>query len=495
MISCGVVIMSTSCDLQPRILSLPDTVGDFISARYPALLADPDTQPEIYNSAASDYGVYASPELYGSMKSDDYVLYASADDYVLGPQDVANQNAASAVASDVETGDVTPAPTTDGDGVYGAPTDTAPTSDDNTPSVNDYLYIPMYGGGASGDTVTVARGDTLYALARRHNMTVDELARLNNLTPPYALQPGQKLRLASRAPAPASPAPQTSSAPTPVTTTVVELQEITVAPGDTLYSLSRKYATPVNDLAVMNKLSAPFALSVGQKLRVPKLDGVPVRAVVTPATPSASASVGATSNTAPRAATTGKTSSSSARPATPSASSVPKPAVKPSAPSSTKPAAQASKPATQASKPKEKISSDPAKKLPAIAARSSSKFSWPVRGTILSHFGAKSGGLFNDGINIGAARGTTVKAAENGVVAYAGNEVKGMGNLVIVQHSGGWMTVYAHMDSLAVRRGVRVTVGQKIGTVGATGKVTKPQLHFEIRKGTKAYNPSSYLKS
>ncbi len=118
-----------------------------------------------------------------------------------------------------------------------------------------------------------------------------------------------------------------------------------------------------------------------------------------------------------------------------------------------------------------------------------------MRGKILSHFGAKSGGLFNDGINIGASRGTMVRAAENGVVAYAGNEVKGMGNLVIIQHSGGWMTVYAHMDSLAVRRGVRVKVGQKIGTVGATGKVTQPQLHFEIRKGTKAYNPSSYLKS
>ena len=103
-------------------------------------------------------------------------------------------------------------------------------------------------------------------------------------------------------------------------------------------------------------------------------------------------------------------------------------------------------------------------------------------------------GLFNDGINIAASRGTAVNAAENGVVAYAGNEVKGMGNLIIVQHSGGWMTVYAHLDSMTVRRGTKVSVGQKIGTVGETGKVDQPQLHFEIRKGTKAYNPSSYLK-
>ena len=145
-------------------------------------------------------------------------------------------------------------------------------------------------------------------------------------------------------------------------------------------------------------------------------------------------------------------------------------------------------------KAEKKISSNPNKKLPKIMARSSSKFSWPLRGKVLSNYGAKTNGLFNDGINIAAARGSTVAAAENGVVAYAGNEIKGMGNLVIIQHSDGWMTVYAHMDSMSVRRGSRVTVGQKIGSVGQTGKVDRPQLHFEIRKGTKAYNPMSYLK-
>ena len=194
---------------------------------------------------------------------------------------------------------------------------------------------------------------------------------------------------------------------------------------------------PVNDLAVMNNLSAPFALSVGQKLKVPDLSSAPVRSVATIKVDSATVPV---------------------------------------------------------AKPKEKISSDPTQKLPTIGARSSSKFSWPVRGRVLSAYGAKGDGLFNDGINIAAARGTTVGAAENGVVAYAGNEVKGMGNLIIIQHSGGWMTVYAHLDSMTVRRGNKVSVGQKIGTVGETGKVDEPQLHFEIRKGTKAYNPSTYLK-
>ena len=131
---------------------------------------------------------------------------------------------------------------------------------------------------------------------------------------------------------------------------------------------------------------------------------------------------------------------------------------------------------------------------PKMVARSSNKFSWPVRGKILSNFGAKNGGLYNDGINISAAFDSTVAAAENGVVAYAGNEVRGMGNLIIIQHSDGWMTVYAHLNSMSVRRGARVSVGQKIGTVGQTGKVSVPQLHFEIRNGTKAHNPINYLK-
>ena len=215
---------------------------------------------------------------------------------------------------------------------------------------------------------------------------------------------------------------------------------ITVNAGDTLYSLSRAYSIPVNDLAVMNNLAAPFTLSVGQKLKVPNLAAKDIRV--------ASSVV---SNNTPVKTTTSP-------------------------------------------QEKKKISSDPNKKLPKLSARSSSKFSWPVKGKILSNYGAKSGGLFNDGINIGAAKGTAVKSAENGVVAYAGNEVKGMGNLIIIQHSGGWMTVYAHMDSMIVRRGTKVNVGQQIGTVGETGKVDEPQLHFEIRKGTKAYNPSSYLK-
>lgn len=460
------VAVLAACDLQPKIMSLPDSVGEFISARYPALLADPAEQAEIYNSAATDYGVYASPELYGteSNADSDYVLYASVNDYIVPPTadaagaDMYGDGPSSLDAPQVDSGQEI---------VYYSPDESATAAAGTTGGGDEYLVVPMYGGAESKSmaTVTVERGDTLYSLSKKYNMSVDELAKLNNLSAPYSLTPGQKLKVGQVS---ARTAPQTvvvkkATAAAPVdktatiknaanSTTRVAVSEIRVGAGDTLYSISRKYSVPVNDLAVMNKLTPPFSLSVGQTLRVPNLASAPVR--------------------------TASSVSSNAAPAKKDTSAV-----------------QSAKVATtQPAKPQPKISSDPSKKLPTISARSSSKFSWPVRGTILSHFGAKSGGLFNDGINIGAARGTKVGAAENGVVAYAGNEVKGMGNLIIIQHSDGWMTVYAHMDSMSVRRGARVSVGQKIGTVGTTGKVDKPQLHFEIRKGTKAYNPSSYLK-
>ena len=491
-----------ACDLQPKIASIPDDIGMFIEDRYPALLADPDTEPEIYNSAATDYGVYASPELYGSSSMDDYVLYASVDDYVLVPeeQSVVETKIESEPEPEIET---------------------------------DYLIVPLYGGNTvldeekpaepvkkpePSDVIIVAKGDTVYSLARKNNMTMSEFAKINNLKEPYTLSIGQKLTTKRSAtvietkkeipnviaeekvkeikvakvekPIVQEPVQRTS-------TKRVDLQEITVQKGDTLYSLSRKYEIPVNDLAVMNKISSPFNLSVGQKIKVPKLENVktasvseikvvPVKQSNTPTkivpakkvvrqavvkeikTPTVKETKNTTKNTAVKTQT-----STSVK-------------------NTTKTATQ--KTVVAKNTQQQKISSNPKKQLPKVAARSSSKFSWPVRGKILSAYGAKSNGLFNDGINIAATKGTLVKAAENGVVAYAGNEVKGMGNLIIIQHSDGWMTVYAHLDSMSVKRGTPVNVGTTIGRVGKTGKVDKPQLHFEIRKGTKAYNPTKYLK-
>lgn len=606
---CAIV---AGCDLQPKIASIPDGVGDFISERYPTLLAEPDS--EIYQSAVADYGVYASPTLYGNSNGEDYVLYSATGDYIMPEQPVADTTDTTDTVDTADTGNVAddvtePDTPTDDVLVVGdrAAHDTADTTDEEKPTAEEYgftpdddvqdLKIPDYvtpkkteekptpvakqdvkdtktgevkkaetkkvetkkaepkpepkaeqktvapakAEPAKSNEIVVAKGDTLYSLARKHSLTVDELAAANKLKSPYALSVGQKLKLpvADKKPdavarvadkkvepkpvakAETKPAPKAESKPEvkPVAKPVakkpetkkpevkkpepakhtavvrVPLREVTVAKGDTLYSISRKYSVAVNDLATINKLSAPFALSVGQKIKVPDLAGAQKK---TDAKPVAKITTETKKTVAP--AQKKDTKKADVKPAPKAAT---KPAVKGDAKKTTA-KTPVKKTETKKAEPKKTAAKQTAqkkqetpktnKKAQPIVARSSSKFSWPVRGKILSGYGAKSNGLFNDGINIKAARGTTVVAAENGFVAYAGNEVKGMGNLVIIQHADGWMTVYAHMDSMTVRRGHKVTVGQKIGTVGTSGKVDQAQLHFEIRKGTKAYNPVNYLK-
>jgi murein DD-endopeptidase MepM/ murein hydrolase activator NlpD len=121
-------------------------------------------------------------------------------------------------------------------------------------------------------------------------------------------------------------------------------------------------------------------------------------------------------------------------------------------------------------------------------------FRWPVRGRVITAFGPKPSGQQNDGINVSVPEGTPIKAAEDGVVAYAGSELKGYGNLVLVRHSNGFVTAYAHASELAVKKGETIKRGQVIGKAGATGNVNAPQLHFEVRKGATPVDPMQYLQ-
>jgi murein DD-endopeptidase MepM/ murein hydrolase activator NlpD len=131
---------------------------------------------------------------------------------------------------------------------------------------------------------------------------------------------------------------------------------------------------------------------------------------------------------------------------------------------------------------------------PPIAVSEAPRFVWPVQGRILSGFGPKQGGQFNDGINIAARKGDPVVAAADGTVAYASNGLlRSFGWLVIVQHDGGWMTLYAHNDQLLVERGDRVARGEIIARAGASGQVDTPQLHFEIRRNRTPINPITLL--
>jgi murein DD-endopeptidase MepM/ murein hydrolase activator NlpD len=122
------------------------------------------------------------------------------------------------------------------------------------------------------------------------------------------------------------------------------------------------------------------------------------------------------------------------------------------------------------------------------------KYRWPVRGAVIANFGANIDGKRSDGIAISVPQGTPIKAAENGVVIYAGNGLKELGNTVLVRHDDGKVTVYGHADSLSVQRGQKVQRGQTIATSGMTGNVKRPMLHFEVRKDAAPVNPITYLE-
>lgn len=227
-----------------------------------------------------------------------------------------------------------------------------------------------------------------------------------------------------------------------------------VESGDTLYSLSQRYGVNMHEFAQVNRISPPYQIQTGRFLQIPYAP-VQVSRVEPPA-----------ASRAPRPQASPKPSEPSGR----SSNNVRRP--------SPKPVVRNTRPVPQA----------------APRPRSSGRILWPVRGRVASGFGPKGGGLYNDGINILAKRGTPVRAADKGVVAYSGNELRGFGNLLLIKHSNGWITAYAHNEKLLVRRGAKVGRGQIIARVGATGNVSVPQLHFEIRDGKNAIDPRRYLQ-
>lgn len=125
--------------------------------------------------------------------------------------------------------------------------------------------------------------------------------------------------------------------------------------------------------------------------------------------------------------------------------------------------------------------------------RGGGRFVWPADGKIISRFGAKSGGRHNDGINIALAQGDPIYATSDGTVTYVGNELRSYGNLILVRHSGGWTSAYAHNRKVWVEEGQTVKKGQHISNAGQTGDASSPQLHFELRRGSKSVDPQKYL--
>jgi murein DD-endopeptidase MepM/ murein hydrolase activator NlpD len=167
------------------------------------------------------------------------------------------------------------------------------------------------------------------------------------------------------------------------------------------------------------------------------------------------------------------------------------PAAKPGTPAAQQQSARLAQATTNVEE-KPVVTEAPAVK-PSEATGALPTFRWPVRGKVITTYGAKTNGKANDGINLAVPEGTPVKAAEDGVVAYSGNELKGYGNLVLVRHSNGYVTAYAHASELMVKRGDTIKRGQIIAKSGQSGEVGSPQLHFEIRKGSSPVDPLQFL--
>ena len=330
---------------------------------------------------------------------------------------------------------------------------------ETTGSVAPRSVAATRGPGQGGTTVIVGTSDTLETLSRRYNVSPAAILQANGYKGPRALSPGQQLIIPRQAPAVAGPALSA-----PASTAVAAAPSVHVVnPGDTLASIARRNHVPVTELAKANGIEPSANLKLGAKLTVPgKI------AAAVPAQSSASASA------APAAA--------------PLSAPATKIAALPSPPQQSVHLAQATGKVEEAP-----VDNMPIVAKPGEATGALPTFRWPVRGKVITSYGAKTNGKANDGINLAVPEGTPVKAAEDGVVAYSGNELKGYGNLVLVRHGNGYVTAYAHASELLVKHGDTVKRGQIIAKSGQSGEVGSPQLHFEIRKGSTPVDPLQFL--
>ncbi len=318
-----------------------------------------------------------------------------------------------------------------------------------------------------GTPVTVGQNESVETIARKYGVPISALMQTNNVANAADVRPGQRLVIPRYTVAAVAP----QSAPPPVAAPAVTSAHVAaksaesvhlVQPGEGLIGIARSYNIPINTLAKHNNMLPYAKVNAGDRIKIPA-----GYASATP--PQQHASVAPVAPVAPRAA-----------PPAP----VPPPQV-------------ASAPATQSAR---MISPEPPKDEAAAVKSADAtgalpSFRWPVKGRVITAFGSKTNGAQNDGINIAVPEGTPIKAAEDGVVAYAGSELKGYGNLVLVRHSNGYVSAYAHASELSVKRGDTIKRGQLIGKAGQTGNVTSPQLHFEIRKGATPVDPSQFLGS
>ncbi|MGH6728432.1 MAG: peptidoglycan DD-metalloendopeptidase family protein [Pseudolabrys sp.] len=292
-----------------------------------------------------------------------------------------------------------------------------------------------------GSPVTVGYGDTVESIGRKYGVPASAILEANGIR---SVKPGQRVVIPRYVSASASRAPAPLAAVSPRAGENVHVVE----PGESLIGIAHRHGVTLTALAHANNIK-PFAkISIGDRLTIP--GGHPVA----------------------------KHYAEAPRVAQPRTVRVQKVASAP---------VETARVATPEHQPTESVTHT------AEAAGSIPSFRWPVKGRIIAGFGPRPNGAQNDGINLAVPEGTPIKAADDGVVAYAGNELKGYGNLVLIRHPNGYVSAYANASELLVKRGDTIKRGQVIAHAGQTGNVTSPQLHFEIRKGSTPVDPIKFL--
>jgi murein DD-endopeptidase MepM/ murein hydrolase activator NlpD len=335
---------------------------------------------------------------------------------------------------------------------------------DPAPGSDRYAGRPMdrSRAAARGETIQVQEGDTLYSIAKRYGVSLAALIETNGLAHGSTIKPGQQLVLPAGAPAARAMAePSTAGrtplaragappppAATPVPTAGWEGRH-TLKAGESLYGIARQHGVSLAELQRANGITEPTRLRAGTELSVP--------------------------GSAP-------------------AADVAPPRAQSGAPGSAGQPRILNTPAAERKTAALTDRSNDAIEMTAEPGSASSRFRWPARGRLIASFGKRPDGTHNDGINIAVPQGTEVHAAESGRVAYAGDELKGYGNLVLIRHSNGWVSAYAHADQVLVKRDDVVRRGQVIAKAGKTGTVDQPQLHFELRQGAKPVDPLPHLE-
>lgn len=345
----------------------------------------------------------------------------------------------------------------------------APSAQSASPVQSGFMQptgaVSPIGVGASAPSV---RSQDLPVLSSSASMgTPQAMPAMQSLAPAPSMPPAVAL---GSLPAANAALPVNSSVPTAASVATAATGGAythTIAGGESLYTIARRYEVTTQALVQANGLSSPDKIVVGQSLIIPGRPDL-VR------TPQAAAPVQLAS-------------------ATPVLGSAPAPLNRPQggAPQQAvvAPAAMPAPIAAPVAAPAPtQVATAPAAEP---VASGNDKFRWPVSGRVITDFAASRG----TGINIDVPEGSTVKAAENGTVIYVGSGVEGYGNLILIRHPNGYVSAYAHLNGMSVAKGAAVSRGDSIGTVGMSGSVSKPQLHFELRKGATPVDPMPLLAS